>query len=552
MGLKPTKIPIWNTGGANNVEPSGAKKILGWLIGEDPASSFFNFLMKLTGDWLTWLDDRVADAGGVAPRIGLRGIGSTGEAGGTGGDFAGNGAAAGAAGTGGATSGPGVTGAGGAPNGKGGTFTGTGTGSGLDAIGGATGYGAVLSADTTSPARSALRLVPQDANPTIPLQGDLYYNSVAKKLRAYDGASWISLSESFVTIGDGVTSFGDFNGLDQAPFIAAIASLPTGGAILVKRGTYTFTAGLVISTAKILLFGEMRELTILTSSLAAGITVQVTAADVEIRNLTIRQTQGPSANIALEINGTTGALVTNCHLDHTYAGTNVDTAPYAVVRIINAQRNTLIANVISFVPSILVAGLVDRFGVKLEALSSSAARGDCLQNQIVNNVFVVTPNGATAPTSNTALVGLISSNSSTGGTFVNRNIVRGNVVAGVLGNNTTVSFYGFLLRCTRTGTGNINVAENVIQGHALVANVGEGGGLQSFAFRLENGLGGSISDNCITGNIIPSGAAFSYAGAAPPVNNDNSLEIAHLFVGSSLNAPTTDRALTDSDLNKVP
>lgn len=58
---KPTKVPIWNTGGSNRTEPSSGKKATGWLSGEAPSSAFFNWLQWLTGDWLQWLDERLFD-----------------------------------------------------------------------------------------------------------------------------------------------------------------------------------------------------------------------------------------------------------------------------------------------------------------------------------------------------------------------------------------------------------------------------------------------------------------------------------------------------------
>ena len=58
MATKPSSVPLWNTGGANNVgAPSGAKIVLGWLIGERPPSTTFNWLQKLTGEWLQYLSD---------------------------------------------------------------------------------------------------------------------------------------------------------------------------------------------------------------------------------------------------------------------------------------------------------------------------------------------------------------------------------------------------------------------------------------------------------------------------------------------------------------
>lgn len=51
-----------------------------------------------------------------------------------------------------------------------------------------------------------------------------------------------------VSIGNGTTSFGDFNGTDETPFVAAMAALPaSGGTVYVKAGTYTFSASLSIT-----------------------------------------------------------------------------------------------------------------------------------------------------------------------------------------------------------------------------------------------------------------------------------------------------------------
>ncbi len=53
---KPATIPVWNTGGSNNTEPSSGQKIAGWATNAVPPSSFFNWMQKLYGEWLTWLD----------------------------------------------------------------------------------------------------------------------------------------------------------------------------------------------------------------------------------------------------------------------------------------------------------------------------------------------------------------------------------------------------------------------------------------------------------------------------------------------------------------
>jgi hypothetical protein len=55
---KPTVIPRWATGGTAAVtEPAEGKKDTGWAVGEKPAAQYFNWLGKLTNDWLAWVND---------------------------------------------------------------------------------------------------------------------------------------------------------------------------------------------------------------------------------------------------------------------------------------------------------------------------------------------------------------------------------------------------------------------------------------------------------------------------------------------------------------
>ncbi len=60
--------------------------------------------------------------------------------------------------------------------------------------------------------------------------------------RYFDAAGGVQgARNATVTIGDGSSTFGDFNGTDEVPFIAAVAALPAaGGTIYIKAGTYTF------------------------------------------------------------------------------------------------------------------------------------------------------------------------------------------------------------------------------------------------------------------------------------------------------------------------
>lgn len=67
------------------------------------------------------------------------------------------------------------------------------------------------------------------------------------EMRYYDNAGSIAGAKGFTySIGDGINSFGDYNGTDKAPFEAAIAAMlaHTGfntGTLFVKKGVYTFS-----------------------------------------------------------------------------------------------------------------------------------------------------------------------------------------------------------------------------------------------------------------------------------------------------------------------
>ncbi len=94
--------------------------------------------------------------------------------------FGGNSVGTGVRGVGGVSSGRGVRGEGGASGGI-----------GVDAVGGADGHGLVVEADTTSPVRSAMRIVPQDTDPTTALAGDITVlenaSAVGGRLAIHDG-----------------------------------------------------------------------------------------------------------------------------------------------------------------------------------------------------------------------------------------------------------------------------------------------------------------------------------------------------------------------------
>lgn len=167
---KPTSFPRWNTGGLNRTEPTSGKKDTGWVLNEEPSSSFFNWLLHFGGLFDQWHDERMLDglpggggdsedfliqpptpvaAGGKLTTKGADGVGA-GSAGGAV-DVAGGDAPSGNA-------------AGGAANIDGGAGSGTGNGGFANITGGpggATGTGgdAQVEAGTTSDGTGATALV---------------------------------------------------------------------------------------------------------------------------------------------------------------------------------------------------------------------------------------------------------------------------------------------------------------------------------------------------------------------------------------------------------
>ena len=56
---QPTKKPEWNTGGSNRTEPAAGEKVSGWVIDDQPPSSYFNWLQYYTYAWIDWLNERM-------------------------------------------------------------------------------------------------------------------------------------------------------------------------------------------------------------------------------------------------------------------------------------------------------------------------------------------------------------------------------------------------------------------------------------------------------------------------------------------------------------
>lgn len=117
-----------------------------------------------------------------------------------------------------------------------------------------------------------------------------------------------------ISIGDGTNSFGDFNGTDETPFIAALAALasftPSTGKILVKNGTYTF-ANTVEITDRVHISGTTRDATIIVNNAASGaFSINAGVTDVvEISNL---QLQAGTSAVHISIDGDGRNYIKTC------------------------------------------------------------------------------------------------------------------------------------------------------------------------------------------------------------------------------------------------
>lgn len=115
--------------------------------------------------------------------------------------------------------------------------------------------------------------------------------------RWFDRAGSITGARSnTVSIGNGTTTFGDFNGTTSAVLSAAIAALPSGGGtIYVKSGTYNF-ASTVVNSKALIVIGDSAGNTIFNNTNVAG-PIIATSAAVSFKNISLQFTGGAAANV---------------------------------------------------------------------------------------------------------------------------------------------------------------------------------------------------------------------------------------------------------------
>lgn len=190
--------------------------------------------------------------------------------------------------------------------------TGTGTEDAIHGTG-ASGYGVVAESDTTTPAKAALRIVPQDADPaTSPAKGDVTVNTVGGRPSLHDGTNWnrlVGKVYSSVLSSDTLTGAGTFAGTFSIP----ASSLRIGSVVTVRAGGQitAYTSGNHEST-----------ITVAGDTVAQTPPGAVTSANVrwsmEVK-LTIRSlgASGSVASVATGCQGTPGSAdtIVDCRSD---------------------------------------------------------------------------------------------------------------------------------------------------------------------------------------------------------------------------------------------
>jgi hypothetical protein len=131
-----------------------------------------------------------------------------------------------------------------------------------------------------------LTLIPRLTSGVTGEEGKFIYSSNEKAPIYYNGASWVTpwnLSGYTTTIGDGVISFGKYNGQSYATFVSALADVTGGGSIKILPGSYNILANKINIPENVTLEGS-GERTVLTGS---GTIFETVGANASVKNLKV-------------------------------------------------------------------------------------------------------------------------------------------------------------------------------------------------------------------------------------------------------------------------
>lgn len=600
---KPTEFPRWGTDQTNEVDPSSGQKDTGWTNEQIPPSSFQNFLSRTTYDWINWLAERLdddIDGGGIqengvaftdpltrepsgsrgvtkvrllnpvggAVRIGAIAItnniggGSTIEA--TGALFVTNGVLLNdlieLVGT----------------NSNDGFYIVNSivdedniTVNRLNGGGGAFATEASIQGTVKLYAKGAIRgeliapggwklgekvggeSVIMKKNPGVGSTYDWIFPDALPSTKSFltideNGQLTVGDPSVIITVGDGISSFGDFEGTDETPFNDALAALPaSGGLIRIGDGTYTFTATLDISDDNAQLIGLDRDNVLIIGSLASAAVVLISGERVLFKGIHVRQTQGDSENFAIQVTGD-DVRVIECRTEHTFVAATPANG-FKVVQILNADNVLFERNEVLFAE---VDSDVDRIGVHVFC-ESMGADEEMFHTRILQNDFIITNDGSASVDQN-SVIRIHAKASSTGHAKLYKWIVEGNIERAPIGEENLLIGIGLYAENDAGGAaGDVaRVRGGIVRGNIMNRAV-------TLVHDRQNGNSEDpeVEDNVIQGNMITTSAVgdpvveIALNGATIPVDDRNSGLLAGRFVAPSSGVGATVK-VDDSDFNQ--
>jgi hypothetical protein len=136
-----------------------------------------------------------------------------------------------------------------------------------------------------------ITMIPRSTTGITGEEGKFLYSSDEKALVTYNGSKWVSpwnYSGFTTTIGDGVNSFGKYNGQSIATFNSAIAEVASGGSIRILPGSYNFLTNKLSIPANVRIVGAGDQTVISgTATMFENTGAGVVIKDILIQNATV-------------------------------------------------------------------------------------------------------------------------------------------------------------------------------------------------------------------------------------------------------------------------
>lgn len=363
-----------------------------------------------------------------------------------------------------------------------------------------------------------------------------------------------------ISIGDGISTFGDFNGTNQVPFQLAhqaavtTPSLASGCMVYVKRGTYVFTAPMVMTASGFVFFGEspngsnivgkvgtnqpifqasgiyqgiqnlnIKTIPTATSAGVQGIQLAIGCYGCRVlnNNVSIIDSLSQAGGAPVELLGC-GNYVTGNSLSSNNGNASgsplglIDTTWLAPQQGVVVSGNVVTGNVLNNLSPAANPGL-SSINVNLGAVSTLAQQYTFTENIISNNNSFG-PNAAT----NALFLNFQINPLGTAASFTNKGLIQRNAVIG------NIAFIGY---------------------QAGIAMMSFAGGIFGTTF---GAIGTGIFGNVIAHNILPSGSSFGYTNTVAPAlyaqGSANTPAMGKLFVATS-SAGAVTHQLGDIDFN---